>query len=57
MAPSLPMKSDGPGKALVLILAAMLGFIIACATVLVRDVFTKRQVMTQHASDVDALLS
>ncbi|EPE7490537.1 LPS O-antigen length regulator Wzz(fepE) [Cronobacter universalis] len=56
MAPSLPVKSDGPGKSLVLILAAMVGFITACALVLVRNVIAQRQVMAQHPAGADALL-
>ncbi|HDI3021006.1 TPA: LPS O-antigen length regulator [Cronobacter turicensis] len=40
MAPSLPVKSDGPGKALVL----------------VRDVITQRQVIAQHPAGADTLL-
>ena len=43
MAASLPVKSDGPGKALVVVLLTLIGFMIACATVLVRHAVAERQ--------------
>lgn len=36
MQPSLPMKKDGPGKGLIIILAALIGAIVAAGSVLVR---------------------
>ncbi|ALB69533.1 LPS O-antigen length regulator Wzz(fepE) [Cronobacter muytjensii] len=56
MTPSLPVKSDGPGKALVVILMALAGLIIACATVLMRDMLAQRQAMAERETHADALL-
>ncbi|ELY6222967.1 LPS O-antigen length regulator Wzz(fepE) [Cronobacter muytjensii] len=56
MTPSLPVKSDGPGKALVVILIALAGLIIACATVLMRDMLAQRQAMAERETHADALL-
>ncbi|EOE6858996.1 LPS O-antigen length regulator Wzz(fepE) [Cronobacter dublinensis] len=56
MVPSLPVKSDGPGKSLVMILMALAGFIIACTIVLVRDVLAQRQAIAERQTHADALL-
>ncbi|ELY4518474.1 LPS O-antigen length regulator [Cronobacter muytjensii] len=56
MTPSLPVKSDGPGKALVVILMTLAGLIIACATVLMRDMLAQRQAMAERETHADALL-
>lgn len=42
LAPSLPVKKNGPGKSLVIILAAMVGGLIACGGVLLREAMLTR---------------
>lgn len=42
LSPSVPVKKDGPGKALIVILAAMLGGIVACGGVLLRNAMVTR---------------
>lgn len=42
MQPSFPVKKDGPGKGLIIILAALIGFIAAAGSVLVRSVMASR---------------
>lgn len=42
MQPALPLKKDGPGKALVIALAALIGLLVATGTVLVRDGMASR---------------
>ncbi|EJF30855.1 LPS O-antigen length regulator Wzz(fepE) [Enterobacter sp. Ag1] len=43
MNPSLPLKKEGPGKSLIVVLAALLGLIGACGYVLMRNVMADRQ--------------
>lgn len=45
--PSLPMKKEGPGKALIIILAALIGGIVACASVLLREAMYSRSVLSE----------
>jgi LPS O-antigen subunit length determinant protein (WzzB/FepE family) len=42
MQPSLPLKKDGPGKSLIIVLAALVGFIVAAGSVLVRGAMASR---------------
>lgn len=42
MQPSLPVKKDGPGKALVVILSTLVGFILAAGIALTRQAFSSR---------------
>lgn len=42
MQPALPQKKDGPGMALVVLLATMIGFLVAVGTVLGRNVMASR---------------
>jgi len=42
MSASLPIKSDGPGKLLILVLASLVGLMIACGTVLIRHAMAER---------------
>nr|WP_318382766.1 LPS O-antigen length regulator Wzz(fepE) [uncultured Enterobacter sp.] len=42
LSPSYPLKKDGPGKALIIVLAGMLGGIIACGGVLLRNAMVTR---------------
>lgn len=43
LSPSLPLKKDGPGKALILVLAALMGGIISCTTILIRHAIHQRE--------------
>ncbi len=43
--PSLPMKKDGAGKALILVVAAMMGGIISCGIVLLRHAMRQRNIL------------
>ncbi|AHJ76630.1 LPS O-antigen length regulator Wzz(fepE) [Kosakonia sacchari] len=45
LTPSLPMKKDGAGKALILVLAAMIGGIISCGIVLLRHAMRQRNIL------------
>jgi len=47
--PSLPMKKEGPGKALIIILAALVGGIVACGSVLIREAMHSRAVLSDPA--------
>lgn len=42
LSPALPIKKDGPGRALILVLAALLGGLISCAIVLTRHAIKQR---------------
>ncbi|GKX56054.1 LPS O-antigen length regulator [Leminorella grimontii] len=42
MTPSWPVKKDGPGKAIILTLSTMLGFMVACAYVLLSQAVQER---------------
>ncbi|MFZ5312012.1 LPS O-antigen length regulator Wzz(fepE) [Enterobacter asburiae] len=42
LSPSLPVKKDGPGKALMVVLAALLGGLFACGSVLLREAMLAR---------------
>ncbi|XES83554.1 LPS O-antigen length regulator Wzz(fepE) [Franconibacter pulveris] len=42
MSASLPMKNDGPGKLIVLVMATLAGLIVACGIVLLRDAMAQR---------------
>lgn len=41
--PSLPVKKDGPGKAIIVILAALVGGMVACGSVLLRYAMASRK--------------
>lgn len=43
LAPSLPVKKDGPGKVIVVILAALIGGILSCGGVLLRHAMMSRK--------------
>lgn len=43
LSPALPTKKDGPGKGLILVLAGMLGLLVACAAVLTRHALKERE--------------
>lgn len=42
LSPSMPVKKDGPGKALIVVLAALLGGLFACGSVLLREAMLAR---------------
>ncbi|UAN40120.1 MULTISPECIES: LPS O-antigen length regulator Wzz(fepE) [unclassified Enterobacter] len=42
LSPSMPVKKDGPGKALIVVLAALLGGLFACGSVLLREAMLTR---------------
>jgi LPS O-antigen subunit length determinant protein (WzzB/FepE family) len=42
LSPSMPVKKDGPGKALIVLLAAILGGLFACTGVLLREAMLAR---------------
>lgn len=42
LSPSLPVKHDGPGRTVIMLLAAMIGFILASGVVLVRQALASR---------------
>lgn len=39
LSPTLPLKKDGPGKVLILVLSSMLGSFLGCGYVLVKQLF------------------
>ncbi|SUH67230.1 ferric enterobactin transport protein FepE [Salmonella enterica subsp. enterica serovar Madelia] len=50
LSPSLPVKKDGPGKAIIIILAALIGGMMACGGVLLRHAMVSRK-MGKRAGD------
>ncbi|WP_314523684.1 LPS O-antigen length regulator Wzz(fepE) [uncultured Lelliottia sp.] len=48
LSPSMPVKKDGPGKALIIILAALIGGIVACGSVLIREAMHSRSPLPEH---------
>ncbi|EEQ8051910.1 LPS O-antigen length regulator [Escherichia coli] len=53
LSPSLPVKKDGPGKAIIVILSALIGGMVACGSVLLRYAMASRK---QDAMMVDHLV-
>ncbi|EJH2657242.1 LPS O-antigen length regulator [Salmonella enterica] len=51
LSPSLPVKKDGPGKAIIIILAALLGGMMACGGVLLRHAMVSRKMENALAID------
>lgn len=47
LSPSLPVKKDGPGKPLIVILAALLGGLFACGSVLLREAMLSRHPLSE----------
>lgn len=43
LSPSLPVKKDGPGKAIIVILSALIGGMVACGGVLLRHAMASRK--------------
>lgn len=51
LSPSLPVKKDGPGKAIIIILAALIGGMMACSGVLLRHAMVSRKMENALAID------
>ncbi|EBC3518518.1 LPS O-antigen length regulator [Salmonella enterica subsp. enterica serovar Enteritidis] len=51
LSPSLPVKKDGPGKAVIIILAALIGGMMACGGVLLRHAMVSRKMENVLAID------
>ncbi|ECG4677140.1 LPS O-antigen length regulator [Salmonella enterica subsp. enterica serovar Bareilly] len=51
LSPSLPVKKDGPGKAVMIILAALIGGMMACGGVLLRHAMVSRKMENALAID------
>ncbi|EDK5425368.1 LPS O-antigen length regulator [Salmonella enterica subsp. enterica serovar Newport] len=51
LSPSLPVKKDGPGKAVIIILAALIGGMMACGGVLLRHAMVSRKMENALATD------
>lgn len=51
LSPSLPVKKDGPGKAIIIILAALIGGMMACGGVLLRHAMVSRKMENALAMD------
>lgn len=47
LSPSLPVKKDGPGKPMIVILAALLGGLFACGSVLLREAMLSRHPLSE----------
>ncbi|EBG4358813.1 LPS O-antigen length regulator [Salmonella enterica subsp. enterica] len=54
LSPSLPVKKDGPGKAVIIILAALIGGMMACGGVLLRHAMVSRKM--ENALTIDERL-
>lgn len=50
--PSLPVKKDGPGKALIVLLAGILGGLFACGSVLLREAMLSRNPLPEPITAV-----
>ncbi|EHK0156443.1 LPS O-antigen length regulator [Salmonella enterica] len=51
LSPSLPVKKDGPGKAIIIILAVLIGGMMACGGVLLRHAMVSRKMENALAID------
>ncbi|MEZ6877376.1 LPS O-antigen length regulator Wzz(fepE) [Enterobacter sp. KBR-315C3_2022] len=51
LSPSMPIKKDGPGKALIIVLAALVGGLLACGSVLLREAIQSRRPHVQRAAE------
>ncbi|EJA3904977.1 LPS O-antigen length regulator [Salmonella enterica] len=51
LSPSLPVKKDGPGKAIIIILAALIGGMMACGGVLLHHAMVSRKMENALAID------
>ncbi|EDU9482060.1 LPS O-antigen length regulator [Salmonella enterica subsp. arizonae serovar 40:z4,z32:-] len=55
LSPSLPVKKDGPGKAIIIILATLIGGMMACGGVLLRHAMVSRKM--ENALTIDERLA
>ncbi|MCF8581409.1 LPS O-antigen length regulator Wzz(fepE) [Enterobacter ludwigii] len=51
LSPSMPVKKDGPGKALIVLLATILGGLFACGSVLLREAMLTRNPLTEPVTE------
>jgi len=51
LSPSMPVKKDGPGKALIVLLAGILGGFFACGSVLLRDAMRSRDALLEPVAE------
>ena len=52
LSPSLPVKKDGPGKALIVLLSGILGGLFACGSVLLREAMLSRNPLPEPITAV-----
>ena len=51
LSPSMPVKKDGPGKALIVILSGLLGGLFACGSVLLREAMLSRNPLVEPVTE------
>ncbi len=51
ISPSMPVKKDGPGKALIVLLSAILGGLFACGSVLLREAMLTRNPLPEPVTE------
>ncbi|MCR6731305.1 LPS O-antigen length regulator Wzz(fepE) [Enterobacter cloacae] len=51
LSPSMPVKKDGPGKALIVLLAGILGGLFACGSVLLREAMLSRNPLPEPITE------
>ncbi|MEH3399995.1 LPS O-antigen length regulator Wzz(fepE) [Enterobacter cloacae] len=51
LSPSMPVKKDGPGKALIVMLAGILGGLFACGSVLLREAMLSRNSLPEPVAE------
>ncbi|CAM8336980.1 MULTISPECIES: LPS O-antigen length regulator Wzz(fepE) [Enterobacter] len=51
LSPSMPVKKDGPSKALIVLLAALMGGLFACGSVLLREAMLTRTPLTEPVTE------
>ena len=51
LSPSMPVKTDGPGKALIVMLAGILGGLFACGSVLLREAMLSRNPLPEPVAE------
>ncbi|MHC9003767.1 LPS O-antigen length regulator Wzz(fepE) [Enterobacter sp. P82] len=51
LSPSMPVKKDGPGKALIVLLATILGGLFACGSVLLREAMLTRNPLPEPVTE------
>ncbi|WP_320726736.1 LPS O-antigen length regulator Wzz(fepE) [Enterobacter sp. 118C5] len=51
LSPSMPVKKDGPGKGMIIILAAILGALFACGSVLLREAMLSRNSLPEPVTE------